>query len=245
MLAYETLKNGLLRLGLENIRGSAFDNAFEVFNRGKDAVNLVVIGTNGNSSDRKHSTLGWLNERAREPQYNHIRQGDWGRSRLQSQLLDIPRCLNEVFAADRFSEELTIYTNALLLASNNVGDIGNRVELLDSTGSKEKRKRDIIEASMRFFSECTLSLARPDLLFAYGNAEDKSAWAYIRRHFRVVADGWNVPLTASTSYKFCSIEIHNKILPVVGSPHLSWRYNRLNATLIRQGFAKLGVAPSL
>lgn len=244
MSAYDTLRRGLFEIGLESIPGSVFDNAFNVFHQERNAVNLVVLGTNGNISDSSNSTLGWLDDRARNPRYSHIKEGDWGSTILQPQLMGIPRCLNECFRAERFREESTIYTNALLLASSGVGDIGNRVKLLSNSASKFQRKKDIIGASMSFFANYTLSLANPDLLFVYGNAEPgDSAWAYIRRHFRVVEDGCSVPITSLTSYKFCSIDTGEKVLPVIGSPHLSYAYNKLNPALIRQGLSKLRTVP--
>ncbi|GAB2529000.1 hypothetical protein [Microbulbifer agarilyticus] len=242
MSAYKTLKEGLTKLGLEGVPGSIFDNSFSVFERAREELNLVVVGTNGNTSDRVNSTLGWLDSRASQPEYCHLKDGDWGRTILQPQLLEIPSCLNSALGTNKFSVNLTVYTNALLLASNGVNDIGNCVRELRTSSPKFQSKKDIAKASMQFFANYTLSLASPDFLFVYGNSEPgDSAWAYLRRHFEVVEEGVNLPLTSSTAYKFCTIKILGKIIPVIGSPHLSYAYNKLNPSLIREGITELGL----
>lgn len=244
MRAYDTLKEGLLKHRLEHLPGSIFDNAFRVFRQEPRAINLVVVGTNGNDSDREKSTLGWLEDRFSKPDYDHIREGAWGRTPLQSQLLEIPRCLNEVFGEQRFRDTCTVYTNALLLASSGVNDIGAKVAALRETAPHFRHKQEVIKVSMQFFADFLLKVTAPDLLFAYGNGDSDSAWAYITNHFELATPPSVVPIRSKRRYKFCLIRTQQKIIPVIGSPHLSYRYNKLNPTLIRLGLIEMGVISS-
>lgn len=234
--ALDTLLKGLEKHQLEDVPGSAFDNAFSIFNKDPKDINLVIIGTNGNITDSRKTNKQWLFERSSDPKYDHLKLGDWGKSRLQPELIRLPDVLNEVFEEQLFSIENTIVTNALLIASAGVSDISNQVKKFNTNSLISFRKNELIKASLAFFEETTLAMSVPKVIFAYGNADTgDSAWCYLRKHFKVLKNGLPIPLSKKTSYKFCTLEINNREVLVIGSPHLSYAYNKLNSSKIKQG----------
>lgn len=239
--AIQHLRRTLVELKLDRVNGSPFDNALDVFDHPRASLNLVVLGTNGNGTDMRHSNTQWLDMRAEKPDYCHIRKGDWGRSRLQPELLRLPDVLNECFAEDRFALERTIFSNALLLASEGVGDIRRRAHEHNADIAPHLRLHSVLDASLRFLEQGTLALSQPDVLFVYGNAEGDSAWSYLRRYFPIEAEGPRITMRGKRAYKFCRLRIGNQVFPVIGSPHLSYTYNRPNAGLIREGLQALRI----
>lgn len=166
----DKLLEGLSECHLSSIPGSAFDNAFSIFSNSAAENNLVILGTNGNITDACKTTEEWLNDRWKDPTYCHVTLGDWGKSRLQKEIKKVPEELNKCFGPNTFSWKKTIVTNAILLASNGVGDIRNQFNNL-RTQDSFKNITELIHASVRFFADYTLLYARPKVIFAYGNAE--------------------------------------------------------------------------
>lgn len=239
--ALQHLRRTLIELSLDRVAGSPFDNALEVFGQPRERLNLVVLGTNGNGTDMTRSNAQWLDMRAETPGYCHLSHGDWGRSRLQPELRRLPEVLNQSLGESRFALPRTIFGNALLLASEGVADIPRQVQRHIAAGGPHPHLNSLLNASLRFLEHGTLALCQPDVLFVYGNAEDRSAWAYLRRHFPLCSEGPRVAIRGARAYKFCRLRIGQRSIPVIGSPHLSYAYNRLDAQLIAQGLQALGV----
>jgi len=242
MSILEQIQVGLKKLNLDTIPGSPFDNPFNVFNKDPELVSLVVLGTNGNITDAEKTNLQWIEERALQPDYSHVESGDWGKSPLQGELLKLPDVLNSCFDEVLFSKEHMILTNGLLLASAGVKDIAEQFKAVKENGSNFNSKKELITASMSFFKEYTLSFSKPKVIFAYGNDNSgDSAWKYIKDNFIVIREIAPIPKTRVSSYKFCLIELNGHEIPVIGSPHLSYGWNKLDVKLIKQGLIGLGI----
>ncbi|ASI96339.1 hypothetical protein [Vibrio rotiferianus] len=241
----ENIEKLLEKYGLSHILGSPFDNAFGVFDNKKEDINLIVLGTNGNMTDATKSNLEWVKERARNPKYSHLLSGDWGASPLRKELIKLPDVLNECFGNSKFSVSNMILTNGLLLASNGVSDIKNQFEILRSETNMFINFKDLLNASMGFFNDFVVKNSSPKVIFAYGNADQgHSAWKYLRDYYPKLKEIVIVPIK-STSYKFCSLDIHGEEVFVIGSPHPSFHYNKLNKELIKEGLGKVGAIPYL
>ncbi|MDO6762875.1 hypothetical protein [Agarivorans sp. 1_MG-2023] len=236
----EAIEKSLEKYGLSHILGSPFDNAFEVFNNKKEDINLILLGTNGNMTDAIKTNAEWVRERADNTKYSHLLSGDWGVSPLQKELTKLPNLLNECFESSTFSVSKMILTNGLLLASNGVGDIKNQFEILRNETNKFTNFKGLLNASMGFFDDFVAKNSNPKIIFAYGNAEQgHSAWKYLRGYYPKLKETVIVPIK-STSYKFCSLDIHGEEVFVIGSPHPCYHYNKLNKELIKEGLVKIG-----
>ena len=243
MSKLEAIEKSLEKHGLSHILGSPFDNAFDVFDNEKEDINLILLGTNGNMTDAIKTNLEWVKERARNPKYSHLLSGDWGVSPLRKELIKLPDVLNECFGNTMFSVSNMILTNGLLLASNGVGDIKNQFDILRSETNIFSNLKDLLNASMGFFDDFVVKNSSPRVIFAYGNADPgHSAWKYLRDYYPKLKETVTVPIK-STSYKFCSLDIHGEEVFVIGSPHPSFHYNKLNKELIKEGLGKIGAIP--
>lgn len=239
----ENIEKSLEKNGLSNILGSPFDNAFEVFDNKKEDINLILLGTNGNMSDAMKTNSEWVKERAENPKYSHLLDGDWGVSPLREELKRLPSILNECFDSSQFSVSKMILTNGLLLASNGVGDIKNQFDILRNKASPFTNLKGLLNASMTFFDDFVAKNYSPKIIFAYGNADQgHSAWKYLRDYYPQLKETVIVPIK-STSYKFCSLYIDEEEVFVIGSPHPCFHYNKLNKKLIKEGLEKVGAIP--
>ncbi|HHC6615632.1 TPA: hypothetical protein ACN311_004959 [Vibrio parahaemolyticus] len=239
----ETIAKLLEKHGLSHILGSPFDNAFDVFDNKKEDINLILLGTNGNMTDAIKTNVEWVKERARNPQYSHLLSGDWGVSPLRKELIKLPDVLNECFGNSKFSVSNMILTNGLLLASNGVGDIKNQFEILRSETDTFTNLKGLLNASMVFFDDFVVKNSSPRVIFAYGNADQgHSAWKYLRDYYPRLKETVIVPIN-STSYKFCSLDMHGDEVFVIGSPHPCFHYNKLNKDLIKEGLEQIGAIP--
>lgn len=242
MEVLDKLQEGLENNHLDCIKGSPFDNSFSTLCQDPIQNNLIVLGTNGNITDAAKTNAEWLSARSEEPCYSHLHDGNWGKSPLQPELLELPNVLNMCYGEELFSEQRMIVTNGLLLASAGVGDINNQFNKIKENGSLHSTVSDLIHASMKFFHHYTMTFAKPKVIFAYGNSESgHSAWRYLRSYFEVIKDAPSVRKTKASSYKFCTVSIDEEEVVVIGSPHLSYHYNKVDGDLIVQGLESLGV----
>lgn len=236
---------GLERYHLSGIGGSPFDNAYEIFGRPQREINLISLGTNGNMTDSVKTNAEWVHTRAAQPEYCHLTSGDWGKSPLRQQLLNLPDALNTSLGAERFSKDKMILTNGLLLASNGVSDIENQFRAVKER-TPYKRSKDLVNASMGFFDDSTLKDTCPEIIFAYGNADaGHSAWRYLRNFYREIKPAIKVLKNARAKYKFCTLEIHDREVTIIGAAHPCYHYNHLEPELIRQGLDALKVLDNL
>ena len=241
MQSLDLIQDKLRKFSLDDVAGSPFDNPFSVFLNDTSRNNLVVLGTNGNITDAVKTNSEWVQARIDDITYSHLRDGDWGNSSLQSQLIKLPNILNTCFKNDYFSEDRMILSNGLLLASGGVDDIGTQIKHLKTYSSAFNNKKELVAASIDFLKECTLFFAKPKVIFAYGNSETKdSAWKYIKEHFNVVNEISPIKKTTTSSYKFCIIEHAGDLITVIGSPHMSYPSHWLNSELIERGLSNLG-----
>ncbi|MCL1088176.1 hypothetical protein L2744_00820 [Shewanella profunda] len=236
----QNIQSYLLDFGLSNVSGSPYDNAYDVFKKNKNEINLVVMGTNGNMTDYKKTNKEWVSERSRNSDYCHLSKGNWGKSPLREELLKLPSVLNDYYGDETFDKSRMILTNGLLLASEGVSDIPNRFKQLKEKNTDFSRIGDIVKSSMDFFHNCTLSLSSPSVIFAYGNADSgHSAWKYLTQYYKVKSDIISIPKGNTGHYKFCSITIGDRKVHVIGSPHPSYGYNHLESDLISKGLSKI------
>ena len=235
------LVTGLKHHYLSDVGGSPFDNAYEIFDRPQKEINLISLGTNGNMTDAIKTNAEWVKERAERPGYCHLTSGDWGKSPLRQQLLQLPDILNSCLDVERFSKDRMILTNGLLLASNGVSDIEKQFRAI-SEQIPYKRSKELVAASMNFFNDFTLKDTRPEIIFAYGNADaGHSAWRYLRNFYREVKPAINVLKNGRAKYKFCTLEIHDREVTIIGAAHPCYHYNNLEPDLIRHGLEQLKI----
>ncbi|QDE31832.1 hypothetical protein [Shewanella polaris] len=240
MSTLSAIEKSLKDHDLSDISGSPFDNAFEVFDNEKDDINLILLGTNGNMTDAIKNNIEWVRERAKNPTYSHLISGDWGQSPLRKELIKVPEILNEFFGFNKFSLSRMVLTNGLLLASEGVGDIKIKFNSLSRDTSKFIKIRDLVHSSMSFFNDYVIQNSSPEIIFAYGNSEQgHSAWKYLRSYYPEIKGKILIPIK-STSYKFCSLNINDREVFIIGSPHPCFHYNKLNKSLIKQGLKELG-----
>lgn len=241
---FDRLSNALHRHALQDLQGSAFDNAFAVFASPPEDNNLVVLGTNGNASDEKEvlEALFW---QAENPTRSSVLDGKWGErwgegeSPLQKQLKTLPEQLSEACWDQTFKLESTVFTNALLLATPRVSDIPKAVRERGHANGRSRTTRQLFDDCLSFFVEGTLALAQPKLIFCYGNAvSDHSSWLHLTRFAEVVGEPVTEP-RAGHPARFAKILIGGDEIPVVGWPHLSYRYNAVDPAVIRRGLERL------
>lgn len=236
----QKIQNHLSENGLSNVNGSPYDNAYDLFKKDRNEVNLIVMGTNGNMTDYGKTNKEWVSERSRKSDYCHLSLGDWGKSPLREELLKLPDILNNHYGSGIFDKSRMIITNGLLLASQGVSDIPNKFKLLKGQDTKFNRIGDLVKSSMDFFHNCTLSLSRPSVIFAYGNADSgHSAWRYLTQYYKVKSNIVSIPKGNAGNYKFCSINIEGRDVHVIGSPHPCYGYNNLESDLISKGISKI------
>ena len=232
----------LSKYKLSDVKGSPYDNAMKLFRNPEDN-NLVVIGTNGNASDMEKSNHDNITDRFKDEGYCHLRGHDWGGSRLRGELIRLPEVLNKCLPGNQFDINNMVLTNGLLLASERVAKIPQEFKKLKEQGSEFKNCKQLIKASMDFFNGCTLSLANPKAIFAYGNADGgHSAWQYINDYYGQAEKIVTLPINSSArspSYKFRHVTIGGEEVPVIGSPHPSYPAHKLNEESIAGGLDEL------
>jgi hypothetical protein len=220
----EYLQYELAGYNLSNVRGSAFDNAFNVFTHPEEN-NLVVLGTNGDVTDQENTTLEWLNIRHDDPSFSNVERGVYNGPNLQGRLQALPLNLNECFGNEVFHFENTIYSNCILMATAQVEQINNQFANND----------ELIANSIRFVRDALLyNLSIPRAILAYGNAnEGYSALTSLQQIFPNLLDPQVVMhLYGTYYYKAWTVECNGAQVPLITIPHLS--YAPVNINLLAQ-----------
>jgi len=212
MNIYKRIHTELNRLGLDNLNSRPYDCAHSVIEQPRINKKLIVVGFNGSDAD-----LVWTNKKAilhgeNNPNISNVihgANGGWLSTTLPKRLLDLSEELG--FVADS-----TIYTNAVLLCSENAHAIKKKAKAVGFCGVNE-----LIEKSLDFFENITVKESMPDLIVAYSNSmNDISAASVLFERFSVT----DMSITNhSNYYKTFSFtaEIDSRKIPVVCIRHLS------------------------
>jgi len=240
------LSGALARHHLDALCGSAFDNAFAVFDNPPEVNNLVVLGTNGNLSDSS-TTEAALRAQAERPNWSSVLDGVWGdqwrkgESPLQKQLRELPDLLTKACPGEIFRLESTVFTNALLLATKGVSGIPAAVRAASAGPGRSRSTTELFDDSLRFFVDGTLALARPRLIFCYGNAvSGHSAWHHLTRFAGVVGEKHTEPRPGRRHpARFANISLAGAQIPVIGWPHLSYAFNAVDPEVVERGLRQL------
>ncbi|MEB5574454.1 hypothetical protein MWR38_25400 [Klebsiella pneumoniae] len=136
-------------------------------------------------------------------------QGKWGITHLAKRLQQIPSCLG-------YSWEDVIYTNALMMCSQNAATLRREVACHDTTMNE-------IEAnSMAFFEHVTAHLSEPDLIVAYSNSLlSLSAASLLLKHFGDATTlKFSQPKGYHTTFAFMA-NLNSRNIPVICVRHMS------------------------
>jgi hypothetical protein len=155
----------LQELQLSNLPSRPFDNSFELF----DSINqtqssLVVMGLNGSMDDNDWTNQTAIEDGIQRPEYSNLESGmknGWGTKKSKI----LPERLHQVANTLGFSLRNTIFTNAILICSENSDAIRTRAELLGRFELKE-----IIEFSMQFHKHFTFKKSKPKAIVIHGNS---------------------------------------------------------------------------
>lgn len=260
-MVLENISQNLIGFGISGLEARAFDNAFSVFNNRPEDNSLVLLGTNGNSSDEGKTNQQWLALDAQKPTESNLLHNSWrlnnkmnaknepNYSTLQKRFIDLPDQLNDIFGEPFFSVERMVLTNGLLLASDGVSDIKPKFNQYLSDMSDAGKEVEfptlpsMIAASMNFFKEVTLKYSKPKLIIAYGNASGKgalSAWQFILDNMNVLSEPFEIiPEGKKYPVKFCMVEHNGHSMAVVSPRHMSWA--PLDLKVAKAGLQRLGI----
>ena len=209
----EDILSQLQNLGLSNLEGRPYDCSFELLAAPKERKRLIMVGFNGSSADKEQTNAKAIQDSFHEPQLSNIQNGlngAWGPKTLANRLKSLTECLG-------FDVQSTIYTNALLLCSQNAYEIKRAAE-----GKILGDLKGLIDSSMKFFSEVTIPLSQPELIVAYSNGLSSLSATKILLDTFGLKDTFHEEQSSSyyTTYSFLARfgDLH---VPVVGIRHMS------------------------
>ncbi len=222
----ELILQKLNELNLANLRARPYDCSFSLLDSPKEEKRLIIVGFNGSLADDC-----WTNSTAIEhgfynPDFFNViegSEGKWKAATLPNRLIEVPKELG-------FDPYKTIYTNAILLCSNDANGI------IERTQNEAINLDALIENSMKFFADVTLNLSHPELIIVFGNGNDKYSTANILYKYFSISDIHEVE--SSNYYKTFSFlsKINNRKIPVVCIRHMS-RF-KPNIDLIKEAWDK-------
>ena len=200
-------------LAIGDLAARPYDCAFELLAAPPSRKRLIMVGFNGSLADAIHTNAGAIQAGYEEPAFSNVAhglEGGWGPKTLARRLTELPTAL-------RFDWRDTIYSNALLLCSQDAASI-QKVAEQSAAGSLEALTRK----SMEFFKRVTIPLAQPDLIIAYSNGLAGPSAARIL--WEAFGDGDELDHVDTSSYRATygfTANIEGRKVPVVGIRHMS------------------------
>lgn len=245
---YDFLNNKLIELGLSGLHGSPYDNSFSVFQNEPREINLVTIGTNGNTTDAINTNAEWLKKSYENQNYSNLLDGYWAvkpssESPLRSRLISLPTMLNNVFVErPKFSAEKMICTNTILVASAGVAGISQALnQEIFGNHTPLTNVKAVVNASLEFFFDGTLALCCPEVIFSYGNSlSGYSAWKLIKERSTTLSE--TVITEQGNTFRFARIQLSSSQTSIlIGWPHPSWGRYKLREDVIAAGINALNL----
>ncbi|WP_418608782.1 hypothetical protein ACNSN2_06050 [Pseudoalteromonas sp. US3C1013] len=209
---YSKASNKLKELGIENLNSRPYDCAYSVLDKDKNEKKLIVVGFNGSNADLEWTNLNSLEHGKENPDESNVLNGlngAWLSTTLPKRLISLPAELG-------FPVNSTIYTNAILLCSENANAIKKKAK---EVGFSHVNK--LIEKSLDFFEDITIAESSPELIICYSNSmNDLSASSILYERFAVSEIE---VLNNNVYYKTFSFmsEINGEKIPVVCIRHMS------------------------
>lgn len=203
---------GLSRFNLADLPGRPYDCAFDLLAATSSRKRLIMMGFNGSLADSCMTNRQSILQDYAHPFISGIQQGvqgKWGITHLAKRLQQIPSCLG-------YSWQDVIYTNALMMCSQNAATLRKEAACRDTTMNE-------IEAnSMAFFEHVTAHLSEPDLIIAYSNSlQSLSAASLLLKHFGDAATlKFSQPKGYHTTFAFMA-NLNRRNIPVVCVRHMS------------------------
>jgi len=209
---YHKACDKLKELGIEHLNARPYDCAFSVLNQNKKEKKLVVVGFNGSDADLDWTNLTSIEHGKLNPNESNVVNGvngAWLSTTLPKRLISLPEELG-------FSLNSTIYTNAILLCSENANAVKKKSKAVGFLHVNE-----LVEKSLDFFEDITISESEPDLIICYSNSlNDLSASSVIYDRFGVNEINIANNHVYYKTFSFMS-EIQGKKIPVVCIRHMS------------------------
>ena len=209
---YSKASNKLRELGIENLNSRPYDCAFSVLNQDKNEKKLIVVGFNGSNADLEWTNLNSLEHGRENPNESNVLNGvngEWLSTTLPKRLFSLPTELD-------IPVNSTIYTNAILLCSENASTIKKKAK---KVGFFDVNK--LIEKSLDFFEEITVAESSPELIICYSNSmSDLSASSILFERFAVSEIKVVNENVYYKTFSFMS-EIKGLKIPIVCIRHMS------------------------
>lgn len=213
ILTKDRIISGLEKHNLHNLMGRPYDCTFDLLAAPKERKRLIMVGFNGSDADSGTTNVQSVLNDFMHPHYSNIHQGtlgNWGIKHLATRLQNVPEQLG-------FRWEDTVYTNALMQCSKNAASIKKVANKSPGQGLD-----NLIQSSMHFFAETTLSLCQPELIIAYSNAMSSHSSARLLLH--AFGNGQKPQFVNSSAYYSTysfKARFHDLEVPVVGIRHMS------------------------
>lgn len=197
-------------LGLSNLNSRPFDGLFSALL--SSSRKLVVVGFNGSDADLK-----WTNRTAIEYDYHNPGEsniekgarGEWLSTTLPDRLLSLPNELG-------FDFHETVYTNAVLLCSENANKVKSKAKDVGFSNVGE-----LVNRSLDFFQDITIGTNPPEVIICYSNSmSDLSAASAIYNRFGVNEISISNNSFYYKTFSFMS-EINGNNIPVICIRHMS------------------------
>jgi hypothetical protein len=195
-------------LSLSHLPGRPFDNHFGLFDPSKNKPTLIVMGLNGSRADKGKTNRQAVQDGLYRPEYSNLKNGldqGWGGSKT------LPRRLQQVVNTLGFEIDQTIFTNTILICSENAGTIGEEAQ------THGMDIRSIIEKSMAFHKRFTFEVANPKAIFLYSNSLYNFSAANVWRQTMQTSE---VLFLRSGAYWFHSL-VNGIPVPTLCVPHMS------------------------
>ena len=212
MNIYSKASNKLKELGIENLNSRPYDCAFSVLDQDKNDKKLIVVGFNGSDADLEWTNLNSLEHGRENPEESNVLNGvngAWLSTTLPKRLISLPTELG-------FPVNSTIYTNAILLCSENANAVKKKSK---EVGFSHVNK--LIEKSLDFFEDITIAESTPELIICYSNSmNDLSASSIIYERFGVSEIEVVNEHVYYKTFSFIS-DIKGEKIPVVCIRHMS------------------------
>lgn len=212
MNIYQKMARSLESLGLAHLNGRPYDCAHTVLENKADQRKLVVVGFNGSDADLEWTNLSAIQHGESNPDWcnvSHGAKGGWLSSTLPRRLLALPESLG-------FDTKSTVFTNALLLCSENAHAVKKKAKKFGFSHVNQ-----LIDTSLRFFEEITIQETMPELIIAYSNSlNDLSAAKVLLDRFGVSPISIVNDSSYYNTFSFMA-EICGKRIPVVCIRHMS------------------------
>ncbi|WP_214505497.1 hypothetical protein [Shewanella jiangmenensis] len=209
---YKKIEQKLVELGLAELNSRPYDCAHSVLECNASDQRLVVVGFNGSDADLEWTNLSAVQHGKANPLESNVingAQGAWLSTTLPKRLLALPEELG-------FSSSSTVYTNAILLCSENAAAVKKKAKAVGFSGVDV-----LVDRSLDFFEQVTIAEFKPDLILAYSNSlNDLSAASVLRKRFAVGEIYQSNRSRYYNTFSFMS-QIAGRRVPVVCIRHMS------------------------